>query len=148
MSIKAVNGLSHYTDWTIGHVHSSALGWVGMITFGAIYFLVPRLWNRPAMYSQRLISWHVWLATIGIVVYAAVMWVSGVMQGLMWREYDENGFLIYSFAESVAAMHPFYVIRAVGGLIYIAGACLMAYNVWRTIIPPARAPIAAAEQPA
>lgn len=139
MSIKAVNGLSHYTDWTIGHVHSGALGWVGMITFGAIYFLVPKLWNRSAMYSARLISWHVWLATIGIVIYAAVMWVSGVMQGLMWREYDENGFLVYSFAETVAAMHPFYVIRTVGGLVYIAGACLMVYNVWRTILPPAHA---------
>ena len=149
MSIKAVNGLSHYTDWTIGHVHSGALGWVGMITFGAIYFLVPRLWNRPAMYSSKLITWHVWLATIGIVIYAAVMWVSGVMQGLMWREYDDNGFLVYSFAETVAAMHPFYVIRAVGGLVYIAGACLMVYNVWRTIVPPKTqlAP-AAAQQPA
>ena len=145
MSIKAVNGLSHYTDWTIGHVHSGALGWVGMITFGAIYFLVPRLWGRPAMYSTRMISWHVWLATIGIAIYAAVMWVSGIMQGLMWREYDDNGFLVYSFAETVAAMHPFYVLRALGGLVYISGACLMVYNIWRTILPPAtaRAPVAA-----
>jgi len=149
MSIKAVNGLSHYTDWTIGHVHSGALGWVGMITFGAIYFLVPKLWNRSGMYSQRLISWHVWLATIGIVIYAAVMWVSGVMQGLMWREYDENGFLVYSFAETVAAMHPFYVLRAVGGAVYIAGACLMVFNIWRTILAPKSTSAAvAAEQPA
>ena len=133
MSIKAVNGLSHYTDWTIGHVHSGALGWVGMISFGAIYFLVPRLWNKEGLYSLKLVSWHVWLATIGIVIYAAVMWVSGIMQGLMWREYDANGFLVYSFAESVAAMHPFYVIRALGGALYIAGALLMVYNVWRTI---------------
>jgi len=149
MSIKAVNGLSHYTDWTIGHVHSGALGWVGMISFGAIYYLVPKLWNKQAMYSARLISWHVWLATIGIVVYAAVMWVSGIMQGLMWREYDDNGFLVYSFAETVAAMHPFYVIRAFGGLLYIAGACLMVYNIWRTIQSPAPAPTAVpAAQPA
>ena len=149
MSIKAVNSLSHYTDWTVGHVHSGALGWVGMISFGAIYFLVPKLWGRAGMYSQRLISWHVWLATIGIVIYAAVMWVSGVMQGLMWREYDENGFLVYSFAETVAAMHPFYVIRAFGGLVYIAGACLMVFNIWRTISPPATARVAlGAEQPA
>ena len=133
MSIKAVNGLSHYTDWTIGHVHSGALGWVGMISFGAVYFLVPRLWNRASLYSLRLVSWHVWLATIGIVIYAAAMWVSGITQGLMWREYDPNGFLVYSFAETVDAMHPFYVIRAFGGLVYISGAFLMVYNVWRTI---------------
>ncbi|WP_417519444.1 cytochrome-c oxidase, cbb3-type subunit I [Minwuia sp.] len=141
MSIKAVNGLSHYTDWTIGHVHSGALGWVGMITFGAIYFLVPKLWNKQGLYSLRLVSWHVWLATIGIVIYAAVMWVSGIMQGLMWREYDANGFLVYSFAETVAAMHPFYVIRALGGGLYIAGALLMVYNIWRTITDaPEQAP--------
>ena len=141
MSIKSVNGLSHYTDWTIGHVHSGALGWVGMISFGAIYFLVPRLWNRAGLYSLKLVSWHVWLATIGIVIYAAAMWVSGIMQGLMWREYNENGFLVYSFAETVDAMHPFYVIRAIGGLVYIAGAVLMVYNIWRTIMhSPERAP--------
>ena len=115
MSIKAVNSLSHYTDWTIGHVHSGALGWVGMITFGAIYYLVPKLWNRERLYSLRLVNWHFWLATLGIVLYAAVMWVSGIMQGLMWREYDEQGFLVYSFAETVAAMHPYYVMRALGG---------------------------------
>jgi cytochrome c oxidase cbb3-type subunit 1 len=133
MSIKAVNSLSHYTDWTIGHVHSGALGWVGMISFGALYFLVPRLWGRERLYSLRLINWHFWLATLGIVVYASVMWVSGIMQGLMWREYDEQGFLVYSFAESVAAMHPFYVVRAVGGLLYLAGALVMAWNIYQTI---------------
>ncbi|NMD07945.1 MAG: cytochrome-c oxidase, cbb3-type subunit I, partial [Phyllobacteriaceae bacterium] len=106
MSIKAVNSLSHYTDWTIGHVHSGALGWVGMVSFGAIYFLVPKLWGRQRLYSLRLVNWHFWLATLGIVVYAAVMWVSGIMQGLMSREYDANGFLVYSFAETVAAMFP------------------------------------------
>ena len=100
MSIKAVNSLSHYTDWTIGHVHSGALGWVGMISFGAIYFLVPKLWNRERLYSLRLVNWHFWLATLGIVLYAAVMWVAGIMQGLMWREYDAQGFLVYSFVET------------------------------------------------
>jgi cytochrome c oxidase cbb3-type subunit I len=100
MSIKAVNSLSHYTDWTIGHVHSGALGWVGMITFGAIYFLVPRLWNRERLYSLRMINWHFWLATIGIVLYASAMWVAGIMQGLMWREYGADGFLVYSFVET------------------------------------------------
>ncbi len=133
MSIKAVNSLSHYTDWTIGHVHSGALGWVGMISFGAIYYLVPKLWGRDGLYSLRLINWHFWLATLGIVVYAAVMWVSGIMQGLMWREFDDQGFLVYSFAESVAAMHPFYVIRAFGGILYLAGALVMAWNIYQTI---------------
>ena len=133
MSIKSVNGLSHYTDWTIGHVHSGALGWVGMITFGAVYFMVPRLWGRERLYSMRMVNWHFWLATLGIVVYAAVMWVSGIMQGLMWREYDSQGFLVYSFAETVAALHPYYVMRAAGGLLYLAGAVVMAYNVGMTI---------------
>ncbi|MEM6668127.1 MAG: cytochrome-c oxidase, cbb3-type subunit I [Pseudomonadota bacterium] len=133
MSIRAVNSLSHYTDWTIGHVHSGALGWVGMITFGAIYFLTPRLWNRQRLYSLDMVSWHFWLATIGIVLYAASMWVTGIMEGLMWREYDAQGFLVYSFADTVAAKHPSYLIRAFGGALYVAGAVIMAYNVWRTI---------------
>jgi cytochrome c oxidase cbb3-type subunit 1 len=134
MSIKAVNSLSHYTDWTIGHVHSGALGWVGMISFGAIYYMVPKLWNRERLYSLRLVTWHFWLATLGIVVYAAVMWVSGIMQGLMWREYDEQGFLVYSFAETVAAMHPYYVLRAVGGALYLVGGLVMAWNITMTIL--------------
>jgi cytochrome c oxidase cbb3-type subunit 1 len=134
MSIKAVNSLSHYTDWTIGHVHSGALGWVGLISFAAIYYMVPKLWHRPALYSTRLVTWHFWLATLGIVVYAAVMWVSGVMQGLMWREYDEQGFLVYSFAETVQAMHPYYVMRAIGGAMYLSGALLMAFNITMTIL--------------
>lgn len=134
MSIKTVNSLSHYTDWTIGHVHSGALGWVGMISFGAIYYMVPKLWNRQRLYSLRLVTWHFWLATLGIVVYAAVMWVSGIMQGLMWREYDEQGFLVYSFAETVAAMHPYYVMRAAGGALYLSGALLMAWNITMTIL--------------
>jgi len=134
MSVKTVNSLSHYTDWTIGHVHSGALGWVGMISFGAIYYMVPKLWNRERLYSLRLVTWHFWLATLGIVVYAAVMWVSGIMQGLMWREYDEQGFLVYSFAETVAAMHPYYIMRAVGGAMYLSGTLLMAWNVTMTIL--------------
>jgi cytochrome c oxidase cbb3-type subunit I len=133
MSIKAVNSLSHYTDWTIGHVHSGALGWVGMVSFGAIYFLVPKLWSRSQLYSLRLVNWHFWLATLGIVVYAAVMWVSGIMQGLMWREYDDQGFLVYSFAETTAAMHPYYVLRVLGGVLYLAGLFVMVFNVWKTI---------------
>ncbi|WP_394688679.1 cytochrome-c oxidase, cbb3-type subunit I [Hoeflea sp.] len=134
MSIKAVNSLSHYTDWTIGHVHSGALGWVGMISFGAIYYLVPKLWGRQRLYSMRLVNWHFWLATLGIVVYAAVLWVAGIQQGLMWREYNDQGFLVYSFAESVAAMHPYYVLRSIGGLMYLAGALIMGWNVLMTIL--------------
>ncbi len=132
MSIKAVNSLSHYTDWTIGHVHSGALGWVGMVSFGAIYFLAPKLWGRKELYSLRLVNWHFWLATIGIVIYASAMWVSGIMEGLMWRAYDELGFLQYSFAESVEAKHPLNVLRVLGGAVYLLGALLMAYNVWCT----------------
>jgi cytochrome c oxidase cbb3-type subunit I len=146
MSIKAVNSLSHYTDWTIGHVHSGALGWVGMISFGAIYFMVPKLWGRARLYSLRLVTWHFWLATLGIVVYAAVMWVSGIMQGLMWREYDEQGFLVYSFAETVDAMHPYYVMRVIGGAMYLVGALVMAFNITMTILGRQReeAPIGSA----
>ncbi|WPB85768.1 cytochrome-c oxidase, cbb3-type subunit I [Sediminicoccus rosea] len=133
MSIKAVNSLSHYTDWTIGHVHSGALGWNGFITFGALYWLVPVLWKKREMFSSRLIEWHFWLATLGIVLYITAMWVSGIMQGLMWRAYDELGFLQYSFVETVAAMHPYYVIRMLGGLLYLTGALLMAWNMYKTI---------------
>ena len=133
MSIKSVNSLSHYTDWTIGHVHSGALGWNGMITFSAIYFLAPRLWGRERMYSQRMINWHFWLATIGIVFYAASMWVAGITQGLMWREYGADNYLVNSFAETVAALHPMYLARAFGGILYLSGALIMAYNVWMTV---------------
>ena len=139
MSIKAVNALSHYTDWTIGHVHSGALGWVAYITFGAVYHLVPLLWNRSGLYSMKLVSWHFWIASLGIVLYIAAMWVSGIMQGLMWRAFDQLGFLQYSFAETVAAMHPFYVIRALGGALFLGGALLMVYNLWRTVRDPATA---------
>ncbi len=133
MSIKAVNSLSHYTDWTIGHVHSGALGWVAFITFGALYYLVPRLWNQR-LYSMRLVNLHLWIATIGIVVYICAMWVSGIMQGLMWRDYDDMGFLNYSFVETVMAMHPFYVIRALGGLLFLSGALIMVYNFRMTVL--------------
>ena len=133
MSIKSVNSLSHYTEWTIGHVHSGALGWVGMITFGALYFLAPKLWNRERLYSLRLVNWHFWLATIGIVIYAAALWVAGIQQGLMWREYNEQGFLVYSFAESVAAMFPYYLLRVLAGLLYLAGGVIMGFNILMTI---------------
>lgn len=133
MSIKAVNGLSHYTDWTIGHVHAGALGWVAYISFGAIYCLVPWLWNRKGLYSLRLVSWHFWVSTLGIVFYITAMWVSGILQGLMWRAYTSLGFLEYAFIETVAAMHPFYVIRALGGALFLIGALIMAFNLWMTV---------------
>lgn len=133
MSIKSVNSLSHYTDWTIGHVHSGALGWNGMVTFGALYYLTPRLWKRERMYSLRMVNWHFWLATLGIVFYAASMWVAGLTEGLMWREYGPDGYLVNSFAESVAAVHPMYVLRAFGGLLYLTGAAIMTINIARTI---------------
>ena len=133
MSIKAVNSLSHYTDWTIGHVHSGALGWVAFITFGCMYNLVPALWKRERLYSLRLVTYHFWISTIGIVLYITAMWISGIMQGLMWRAYDSLGFLQYSFIETVEAMHPYYVIRAFGGVLFLVGALIMVYNVWKTI---------------
>ena len=132
MSIKAVNSLSHYTDWTIGHVHSGALGWVAFVSFGALYHLAPLMWGRKRLYSLALVGWHFWTATIGIVLYITAMWVSGIMQGLMWRAYDSYGFLEYSFIETVEAMHPFYAIRALGGLLFVLGALIMIYNLWRT----------------
>jgi cytochrome c oxidase cbb3-type subunit 1 len=132
MAIKAVNSLSHYTDWTIGHVHSGALGWVGFVSFGALYCLVPWLWNRKRLYSLRLVEWHFWVSTLGILLYITAMWVSGILQGLMWRAYNSLGFLEYSFIETVEAMHPFYIIRALGGTLFVVGALIMAYNLWRT----------------
>lgn len=134
LSIKSVNSLSHYTDWTIGHVHSGALGWNGMITFACLYYLTPRLWTRQRLYSLRMVNWHFWCATIGIVFYAASMWVAGIMQGLMWREYGADGYLVYAFSDTVAAMWPMYVMRAFGGLLYLAGAVIMVVNIWRTIL--------------
>ena len=143
MSIRAVNSLSHYTDWTIGHVHSGALGWNGMITFGALYFLTPKLWGRREMYSMPAINWHFWLATIGIVLYAASMWVTGIMEGLMWREVDDQGFLVNSFADTVAAKFPMYLVRGLGGVLYLTGGIIMVWNMWMTIrgAKPAVAPL-------
>jgi len=133
MSIKTVNALSHYTDWTIGHVHSGALGWVGLVTIGAIYYLLPRLYGRTEMASVKLVTAHFWVATIGIVVYIAAMWIAGVMQGLMWRAVNEDGTLTYTFIESVKSTYPFYLIRLVGGLLYLAGMVMMAWNTYKTI---------------
>jgi len=133
MAIKTVNALSHYTDWTIGHVHSGALGWVGFISFGALYHLVPILWKKEGLYSMRLVSIHLWIATIGIVLYIVAMWFGGITQGLMWRAYNEFGFLEYSFVESVQAMHIPYIVRALGGILFLSGALVMVYNLYRTI---------------
>jgi cytochrome c oxidase cbb3-type subunit I len=132
MSIRAVNALSHYTDWTIGHVHSGALGWVGFVSFGALYCMTQWLWKRDRLYSLKMVEWHFWIATFGIILYICAMWVSGIMQGLMWRAYNEFGFLEYSFVETVEAMKPYYIIRAVGGLLFLVGALIMCYNLWRT----------------
>lgn len=133
MAIKTVNALSHYTDWTIGHVHSGALGWVAMITIGSVYHLVPILFGQAKMYSVRLINVHFWLATIGVVLYIVAMWISGVLQGLMWRAINADGTLAYSFVESLEASKPFYVLRFIGGLFVVAGMLIMAYNCWMTI---------------
>lgn len=132
MAAKTVNALSHYTDWTIGHVHSGALGWVAMVSIGALYHMVERMWGTR-MYSVKLVNVHFWLATIGTAIYITAMWVAGIMQGLMWRAYDEYGNLAYTFVESVAQMHPYYAMRAVGGFIFFTGAVIMLYNVTVTI---------------
>ena len=143
MSIKTVNALSHYTDWTVGHVHSGALGWVGFISMGALYHLIPRMYGRVEMYSRRAIELHFWIATLGIVLYIAAMWIAGVMQGLMWRAVNPDGTLTWTFAEGVKATYPFYVVRLLGGLLYLGGMCLMAWNVVMTVRVgrPARHPI-------
>lgn len=133
MAIRPVNSLSHYTDWTVGHVHAGALGWVAMITFGAIYASVPWLWKREAMYSARLVEAHFWLALGGTITYVFAMWNSGIIQGLMWRTYNENGTLAYSFTDSLVAMHPYYIARAIGGLMFLIGAIIGCYNIWMTI---------------
>ena len=133
MSIKTVNALSHYTDWTVGHVHSGALGWVAMISIGSIYYLLPRLFGKPEMHSKKLIEAHFWIATIGIVLYIASMWIAGVMQGLMWRATNLDGTLTYSFVESVKATYPFWTIRLLGGLLFLSGMLIMAYNMFLTM---------------
>ena len=133
MAIKTVNALSHYTDWTIGHVHSGALGWVALVTIGAIYFLVPKVFDRKEMYSIKLIDTHFWIATIGIVLYITSMWIAGVMQGLMWRAVNSDGTLTYSFIDSLEATYPYYMVRLLGGVLFLTGMFIMAYNVWKTI---------------
>src|SRR5687768_16823496 len=134
MSIKTVNALSHYTDWTVGHVHSGALGWVGLISMGSLYYLIPRLFGQRKMYSVPAIELHFWMATLGIVLYIAAMWIAGVMQGLMWRAVNADGTLTYTFVESVKATYPFYVVRLLGGLLYLGGMLVMAWNTWMTVI--------------
>ncbi len=134
MSIKTVNALSHYTDWTVGHVHSGALGWVGLISMGALYHLIPRMFGRKQMYSVKAIELHFWIATIGIVLYIAAMWIAGVMQGLMWRAVNADGTLVYSFVESVKATYPFYVIRFGGGVLYLSGMLIMGWNTVMTVM--------------
>ncbi|RYG95104.1 MAG: cytochrome C oxidase Cbb3, partial [Alphaproteobacteria bacterium] len=133
MSIKTVNALSHYTDWTVGHVHAGALGWVGLISMGSLYHLIPRMYGRTEMHSKSAIELHFWISTIGIVLYIAAMWIAGVMQGLMWRAVNPDGTLVYTFVESVKATWPFYVTRLVGGLMYLAGMLVMVWNVYRTV---------------
>ncbi|MGC1818728.1 MAG: cytochrome-c oxidase, cbb3-type subunit I [Casimicrobiaceae bacterium] len=145
MAIKTVNSLSHYTDWTIGHVHSGALGWVAMISIGSLYYMIPRLFGRTEMHSIKLITLHFWVATIGVVLYIASMWIAGVMQGLMWRAVNPDGTLTYTFVESVKSTFPFYAIRLLGGLMFFSGMLIMAWNVWKTVrgAKPFEAPVLA-----
>jgi cytochrome c oxidase cbb3-type subunit 1 len=145
MSIKTVNALSHYTDWTVGHVHSGALGWVGMVSIGSLYYLIPRLYGRAEMHSMKLVTLHFWVATIGIVLYIAAMWIAGVMQGLMWRAVNADGTLTYAFVESVKVTYPYYAVRLLGGTLYFAGMLIMAWNVAKTVAgqKPAEAAIPA-----
>src|SRR5262249_55416129 len=145
MSIKTVNALSHYTDWTIGHVHSGALGWVGFITLGSLYYMIPRLVGRIEMYSMKAVTLHFWISTVGVVLYIAAMWIAGVMQGLMWRSMYGDGTLTYSFVEGVKATYPFYAIRLTGGLLYLSGMLIMAWNTYMTLAgaKPAEATIPA-----
>lgn len=159
MSIRYVNALSHYTEWTIGHVHSGALGWNGFVTFGALYCMVPWLWKKQEVYSLRLVEWHFWLASIGIVFYICAMWVAGIGEGLMWRAYTDLGFLEYAFIETVSAKHISYAVRALGGGLFLAGTLLMAFNLIMTVkgkglakplhgdVPLAKKPTAPAAEP-
>jgi cytochrome c oxidase cbb3-type subunit I len=147
MSIKTVNALSHYTDWTIGHVHGGALGWVAMISIGALYALIPVLFGRERMHSMKLVEWHFWLSTIGVVLYIVSMWIAGVMQGLMWRAVNDDGTLTYNFVETLVPMYPYYTVRFLGGALFLAGMFLMAYNVWKTVAG-ARPAVQAIPQPA
>jgi cytochrome c oxidase cbb3-type subunit I len=141
MSIKTVNALSHFTDWTIGHVHSGALGWVAMMTVGSIYVLIPRLYGQKQMWSTRLIDWHFWTTTIGVVLYVTAMWIAGLMQGLMWRATNPDGTLTYTFVESLKATYPYYAVRLGGGGLVLAGMFIMAYNFVKTAQQRAPAPV-------
>jgi cytochrome c oxidase cbb3-type subunit 1 len=134
MSVKTVNALSHYTDWTVGHVHSGALGWVGLISMGSLYYLIPRMYGRQEMYSVKAIELHFWMSTVGIVLYIAAMWIAGVMQGLMWRSINPDGTLTYTFVESVKATYPYYVVRVLGGVLYLGGMLVMAWNCGMTVV--------------
>jgi cytochrome c oxidase cbb3-type subunit 1 len=147
MSVKEVNSLSHYTDWGIGHVHSGSLGWVAFVSFGALYCMIPWVFKRE-LYSKRLVDWHFWIATIGIVFYISAMWVAGIMQGLMWRAYTDQGYLEYSFVETTQAMHPMYVIRALGGAMFLTGLLIMIFNIYKTLAAPATAEQSELGQPA
>lgn len=133
MSVKSVNALSHYTDWTVGHVHSGALGWVAMVSIGSLYYLLPRLFGRQEMYSMKLVTAHFWIATIGIVLYVASMWIAGVMQGLMWRSVNADGTLTYAFVEGVKVSYPYWTVRVVGGVLFLVGMLIMAFNMFKTI---------------
>jgi cytochrome c oxidase cbb3-type subunit I len=148
MSIKTVNALSHYTDWTVGHVHSGALGWVAMITIACVYAMLPKLFGQKQMWSTKLIDWHFWTTTIGVVLYVASMWIAGVMQGLMWRATNADGSLTYSFIEALNATYPYYAVRLAGGLLVLGGMFLMAYNAWKTAAGPARVRATAIPEPA
>jgi cytochrome c oxidase cbb3-type subunit 1 len=145
MSIKTVNALSHYTDWTIGHVHSGALGWVAMMTIGSLYCLIPRLVGEKKMYSIKAIDIHFWTSTIGVVLYISSMWIAGVMQGLMWRAFNEDGTLTYSFIESLVATYPYYVVRLLGGMLFLSGMFFFAWNTWKTLASKEMKPIPASE---
>lgn len=136
LAIRPVNSLSHYTDWTVGHVHAGALGWVAMITFGALYTLVPTIWRRERMYSAALVEVHFWLALVGTLIYVFAMWNSGIIQGLMWRTYSQDDTLTYSFVDTLVAMYPYYIARTIGGLFFLAGAIVASYNVWMTVRTP------------
>jgi cytochrome c oxidase cbb3-type subunit 1 len=133
MSIKTVNALSHYTDWGIGHVHSGALGWVAFIVYGSMYAMIPKVFGKKEMYSTSLINLHFWISTIGVVIYISSMWIAGVMQGLMWRAINDDGTLTYAFIESIKATYPYYVMRVGGGLLFLIGMLIMAYNVYKTV---------------
>jgi cytochrome c oxidase cbb3-type subunit 1 len=148
MAIKTVNALSHYTDWTIGHVHAGALGWVAMISIGSLYHLIPKVFGREAMYSTALINTHFWLATIGTVLYIVSMWVNGITQGLMWRAVNVDGTPTYSFVEALEASHYGFIVRMIGGAFFLIGMLLMAYNVWRTVRHSKAANLEAAAQTA